>query len=91
MNLFKRVAVCTDVHLGLKSNSETHNQDCLEFIDWFIEEAKQRECDTAIICGDWHNHRASISILTLHYSQQCLEKLNAAFSRVFWQSRFILS
>jgi len=84
MNLFKRVAVCTDVHLGLKSNSETHNQDCLEFIDWFIEEAKSRDCDTAIICGDWHNHRASISILTLHYSQQCLEKLNAAFSRVFF-------
>ena len=84
MNLFKRAAVCTDVHVGLKSNSVTHNEDCLAFIEWFIAEAKAKDCDVAIICGDWHNHRASISILSLHYSMQCLEKLNAAFDRVFF-------
>ena len=31
-NLFKKAAVFTDLHLGLKSNSTIHNQDCEEFI-----------------------------------------------------------
>ena len=39
-NLFKKAAVCTDIHFGLKSNSQTHNDDCLNFIKWFIETAK---------------------------------------------------
>jgi hypothetical protein len=29
-NLFKKAAVFTDIHFGLKSNSLQHNQDCLE-------------------------------------------------------------
>ena len=34
-NLFKKAAVCTDIHWGLKSNSLQHNLDCDQFIDWF--------------------------------------------------------
>ena len=83
-NLFKKAAVMTDLHIGLKSNSPVHNEDCLHFVEWFIDTAKVAGCDTAIICGDWHNHRASINILSLNYSMKCLEKLNAAFSQVFF-------
>lgn len=82
-NLFKKAAVFTDLHVGLKSNSITHNDDCLAFVKWVCEEGKKEGCDTAIMCGDWHNHRASISILSLHYSMKCLELLNENFSRVF--------
>jgi hypothetical protein len=83
-NLFKKAAVMTDLHVGLKSNSVQHNEDCLEFVKWFIIKAKEEKCETAIICGDWHNHRASINILSLNYSMKCLELLNAAFSQVFF-------
>jgi len=83
-NLFKKAAVCTDIHFGAKSNSEVHNQDCLNFIDWFIIKAKQENCEIAIFCGDWHNSRASINISTLQYSLRALEKLSAAFDRVFF-------
>jgi hypothetical protein len=83
-NLFKKAAVMTDLHIGLKSNSVQHNEDCLEFVKWFIIKAKEEKCETAIICGDWHNHRASINILSLNYSMKCLELLNAAFSQVFF-------
>lgn len=85
-NLFTKAAVCTDVHLGLKSNSVVHNEDCLNFVKWFIEQAALNECDTAIICGDWHNHRASINVLSLNYSMQCLELLNMAFPQVLFIS-----
>ena len=83
-NLFKKAAVCTDIHFGAKSNSEVHNQDCLNFIDWFIVKAKEENCEMAIFCGDWHNSRASINISTLQYSLRALEKLSAAFDRVFF-------
>jgi hypothetical protein len=81
--LFKKAAVFTDLHLGLKSNSVIHNEDCLAFVTWFCQKAKTEGCDTAIICGDWHNHRASINIQTLSYSMKCLELLSKNFDVVY--------
>ena len=52
--MFKKAAVFTDIHLGLKSNSRLHLQDCEEFVDWFIQQAKENGCETGIFCGDWH-------------------------------------
>lgn len=83
MNLFKKAAVFGDLHVGLKSNSQQHNDDCLNFTKWFIKKAKEEGCDTCIMVGDWHNHRASINMHSLHYSMQCLELLNSAFNNVF--------
>ena len=82
--LFKKVATFTDIHFGLKSNSATHNQDCEDFVDWFIAEAKAAGCETAIYCGDWHHNRNSINLTTMDYSMRCLEKLGAAFEQFFW-------
>ena len=83
-NLFKRAAVCTDIHFGLKSNSQTHNDDCLNFIRWFTQKAKEEGCETAFFLGDWHNNRASINIVTLNYSLRALEHLNDNFDRVYF-------
>ena len=83
-NLFKRAAVCTDIHFGLKSNSQTHNEDCLNFIKWFTQKAKEEGCETAFFLGDWHNNRASINIVTLNYSLRALEHLNDNFDRVYF-------
>jgi DNA repair exonuclease SbcCD nuclease subunit len=84
MNLFKKVAVCTDIHFGLKSNSSVHNQDCTAFIDWFIETARQNGCETGMFLGDWSHHRSSINMQTLQYSLRSLEKLSAAFDRFYF-------
>ena len=83
-NLFKKVAVCTDIHWGLKSNSLVHNRDCEAFIDWFIDKAKKEGCETGMFLGDWHHHRASINMQTLHTSLRCLEKLSAAFDKFYF-------
>jgi DNA repair exonuclease SbcCD nuclease subunit len=84
MGLFKKVACFTDIHFGLKSNSQLHNQDCEDFVDWFIETAKKEGCETAIFLGDWHHNRNSINLITLDTSIRCLEKLGAAFDKFFW-------
>lgn len=41
-NLFKKAAVFTDIHYGLKSNSIAHNTDCNNFVDWFIQKSTRR-------------------------------------------------
>lgn len=84
MSLFKKVAVCTDIHFGLKSNSLQHNQDCSDFIDWFIATAKENGCETGMFLGDWSHQRAAINMHTLQYSLRSLEKLSAAFDRFYF-------
>ena len=83
-NFFKRAAVFTDLHLGAKSNSLMHNQDCADFVDWFIATAQQEQCDVGMFLGDWHHHRASINMQTLQFSLRALEKLSAAFDRFYF-------
>ena len=83
-NLFRKAALFTDIHFGLKSNSIQHNEDCLNFVKWATAKAKSEGCETAFFLGDWHNNRASINILTLGYSLQALEHLNANFERVYF-------
>jgi len=83
-NLFKRAAIFTDIHFGLKSNSQVHNEDCLAFVKWATDKAKELNCETALFLGDWHNNRASINIVTLNYSLRALEHLNANFSNVYF-------
>ena len=83
-NLFKKAAVFTDIHFGLKSNSQLHNEDCLNFVRWATELAREQGCETAMFLGDWHNNRANINIVTLNYSLRALEHLNANFSTVYF-------
>ena len=81
--MFKKAAVFTDIHFGLKSNSRVHNQDCEDFVDWFIETAKEHGCETAIFCGDWHHNRNSLNITTMDATIRSLEKLGSAFENFY--------
>ena len=83
-NLFKKVAVFTDLHLGLKSNSSTHNTDCEDFIDWYIATAKENGCETGMFLGDFHHNRSALNIVTMDYSLRCLEKLGNAFENFYF-------
>ncbi len=82
--MFKKCAVFTDIHFGLKSNSVAHNQDCEDFVDWYIAKAKEEGCETGIFMGDWHHNRNSLNIVTMDYSIRCLEKLGKAFEQFFY-------
>jgi hypothetical protein len=84
MNLFKKAAVFTDIHFGLKSNSLQHNLDCERFVDWFISQAKKEGCETCFFLGDYNHHRASINIQTLQFGLRALEKLNDSFHQVYF-------
>lgn len=83
-NLFKKAVVLTDVHFGRNGNNPVCNQDNLDFIDWFIEEAKTWGAETCFMCGDWHDNRNAVAVSTLNYSLEGMQKLNDAFEHVHW-------
>jgi len=83
VNLFEKAICFSDIHFGLRHNSAEHNQDCLDFIDWLIENAQARGAETCIFMGDWHHHRSNINLLTLDYTMRALRKLNAAFKTTY--------
>ena len=82
--LFKNAACFTDIHYGLKQNSRVHLDDCHRFVDWFIAEAKARDCETCIFLGDWHHQRASVNVATMNASIRDLKKINDAFDTVYF-------
>jgi len=81
-NLFKKAAIFSDLHVGQKSNSQVHNEDCLRYIDWFINLVKTKNCDTILFLGDFHHNRNSINIQTMDYSLRILEKLDSVGCRI---------
>ena len=82
--MFKKAAVFTDIHFGLKGNSRVHNDDCEEFIDWYIDQAQAAGCETGIFCGDWHHNRNSLNLTTMDATIRSMEKLGAAFEQFFF-------
>ena len=82
--MFKKAAVFTDIHLGLKGNSKVHNDDCEQFVDWFIQNAKDNNCETGIFCGDWHHNRNSLNLTTMDATIRSMEKLGRAFEQFFF-------
>jgi len=82
--LFKRAAVFTDIHFGMRQNSKHHNEDCENFVKWFCEEACRRDCDVAIFMGDWHHHRATVNVSTLNYTVEAIDHISKNFERFFF-------
>jgi DNA repair exonuclease SbcCD nuclease subunit len=81
--LFDKVGCFTDVHLGLKSNSSVHLDDCLRFVDWFIEECRARGVKKGIFLGDFHHSRHNLNVSTLNVSILVFKKLSDYFDE-FW-------
>jgi DNA repair exonuclease SbcCD nuclease subunit len=75
---FKKSACFTDIHFGKKNNSDQHNADCLNYIDWFCEKVRQEnDVDHIVFLGDWFEHRNAINVQTLNKAWDAMTKLDA--------------
>ncbi len=83
-NLFEKVIVFSDLHLGLKHNSKEHNDDCIEFANWMVAEAKSRGAETCIFMGDFMHHRSTINSQTLDYALNFVSILNDNFKKTYF-------
>lgn len=82
--VFDKIICLTDIHFGLKGNSKVHNEDCLEFVKYMIEVAKERGIKVAAFLGDWHHNRHTINIETLKYSTEAMKLMNEYFDTVYF-------
>lgn len=83
-NLFKKAAIFTDIHFGAKNNSDIHNNDCIDFITWAIQTAKNNNCETCMFLGDYHNNRATMNMRTMQFALRGLELLSQNFTQTFF-------
>ena len=74
----------TDIHLGLKNNSREHNNDCVNFVKFMIDEAKERDIKTCIFMGDFFHNRSNININTLDFGLQIMNLLNENFDITYF-------
>ena len=72
----KKPIVFTDIHWGLRSDSELHNEDCTRYIQWFIDVAKQEKADGIIFAGDWFENQERIGTSTINASFNAISELN---------------
>lgn len=75
MALFKLASVFTDLHLGDRSDSPVHNQDCMNFVDWFCEQSSARKVDRIIFAGDFFDNQSRLRLDTNYYGTQALRRL----------------
>lgn len=95
-NLFNKCIVFGDIHFGLRHNSKEHNEDCIDFLMWMINQAKSKGAETCFCLGDFSHHRNSVNVYTLNYMMQALKLLNNNFTKtyitignhdIFWRDR----
>jgi DNA repair exonuclease SbcCD nuclease subunit len=85
MSKLKKCAMMTDVHFGRRSNSEEHNKDCYNFVEWFCDQVKlDKTIDHVFFLGDWHEHRSAINGQTLDYSYRAAKLLNSLDMPIFF-------
>lgn len=72
-----KYAIMTDIHFGRRMSSQVHNQDCIDFVDWFCDRVVAEGCTHIAFLGDWFESRANINIGTLEYSYRALKRLNS--------------
>lgn len=73
-----KVVLFGDIHFGEKSNSDTHNKHCLDFLQFVNDWCDDNLTDdfTTIFLGDWFHNRNSINVKTLNYGKEGLIKLS---------------
>ena len=71
-----KVAIFSDLHLGVHLDSGTWHQVALNWCDWFVEELKKKDIKDILFLGDFYHHRSDISVATLHVASLILDKLN---------------
>jgi DNA repair exonuclease SbcCD nuclease subunit len=71
-----KVAVFSDLHLGVHSNSTQWHEIALNWCRWFVEDLKRNNIKDVIFCGDWYHNRSEISVDTLTVSAEIFELLS---------------
>lgn len=70
-----KIAIFSDLHLGVHQNSNFWLDVSIEWVKWFKNELQSKNIDSIIFCGDMFHYRDEVSLLTLSKSQEILNLL----------------
>lgn len=71
-----KVAIFSDLHLGIYGNSESWHTIALNWADWIVSELNKHNLKDVFFLGDFFHNRSEISVQTIHVSSQILDKLS---------------
>ena len=72
-----KLVLWTDIHFGARNNSDQHNLDSLDYIDWLIERIKEENPSHIAFLGDFFENRNAINVRTLNHATEACRRLNA--------------
>lgn len=68
-----RVAIFSDIHIGVHQNSKFWHDVSLEWAKWFVEDITKQGIKDVIFCGDYFHTRDEVSVDSLHFGTKLLE------------------
>jgi len=71
-----KVAIFSDLHLGVHLDSTIWHEVALNWCNWFVEELTKQNITDILFLGDFYHHRSDISVSTLHIASLILDKLS---------------
>ena len=72
MNQNKKVAIISDLHLGVHLNSPVWHDISLDWAKWLVNELTEKDITQIIFCGDFFHSRSEITVNTLHHASTML-------------------
>ena len=70
----KKIALFSDLHLGVHQNNDFWLGVAKKWSEWYIKELKDRNITDIIFCGDFFHYRDEISVKTLNFANDFLDK-----------------
>lgn len=70
-----KVAIFSDLHLGIYGNSEDWHKIALDWADWIVKELTKKKIKDILFLGDFFHNRSEISVQTIHVASLILDKL----------------
>ena len=71
-----KVAIFSDIHLGVHQNDDFWLGVANQWADWYIKELKERNISDIVFCGDFFHYRDEISVKTLNFAKDFLDKFD---------------
>ena len=71
-----KVAIFSDLHLGVHQNNDFWLDVSVEWADWFISSLDRLGITEVIFCGDWMHYRDSVEVKTLFKSSIIIKKFS---------------
>ena len=72
----QRLAIFSDLHLGVHTNSSSWHQISLDWAKWYVQQLEENSIKDIVFCGDFFHNRSEITVNTLFFASEFLNLFN---------------